>query len=58
MVRKVPQCLKFLFIRAHLPRVVWFEDMFGLKLVHRVHLHVVAAKDVELLEKVYTGIYF
>lgn len=32
--------------------------MFGLKLVHRVHLHVVAAKDVELLEKVYTGIYF
>lgn len=32
--------------------------MFGLKFVYRVYLYVVVVKDVELLEKVYIGIYF
>lgn len=32
--------------------------MFGLKFVYRVYLYVVVVKDVELLEKVYIGIFF
>lgn len=32
--------------------------MFGLKFVYRVYLYVVVVKDVELIEKVYIGIYF